>query len=52
MKADVREWAEHKLNHHSWEQWREENPAEVEALRASLDSLIVHGEVDASEEIP
>ena len=36
---DHPEWIAWKLHHESWEQWREENPEEVEALRATLDSI-------------
>lgn len=32
-KPDVREWVEHKLTDESWQQWRDENPREVAALR-------------------
>ena len=31
---DTEEWINHKLTHHSWAQWREENPEEVKLLRA------------------
>lgn len=32
-KSDVAEWINHKLTHDSWQRWRDENPAEVIALR-------------------
>jgi len=32
-KPDVAEWSQHKLTDESWQQWRDENPAEVERLR-------------------
>jgi hypothetical protein len=35
-KPDVREWIEHKLTDSTWQEWRDENSAEVEKLRASL----------------
>ena len=28
-KPDTTEWIQHKLTHHSWQQWRDENPDEV-----------------------
>ena len=31
---DLPEWLEWKLTNESWEQWRQENPAEVERIRA------------------
>jgi hypothetical protein len=34
-KPDVREWIEWKLTDASWQQWRDENPAEVAKLRAT-----------------
>ena len=37
-KPDVAEWIRHKLTCPTWKQWRDENPAEVEALRAALGS--------------
>jgi hypothetical protein len=33
-KPDVDEWIAHKLTHDSWSQWRAENQAEVEAMKA------------------
>jgi hypothetical protein len=33
-KPDHPEWIAHKLTHESWQQWRDENPAEVEQLSA------------------
>lgn len=35
-KPDVREWVEWKLKDESWLEWREENPAEVEAMTLCL----------------
>ena len=35
-KPDVPEWLRHKLHDQSWAMWREENPAEVEQIRALL----------------
>lgn len=32
-KPDVAEWIEHKLTDSSWQQWRDENPTEVAAMR-------------------
>jgi hypothetical protein len=37
-KPDVKEWIDWKLTDESWEQWREENPEEVEKLKASVYS--------------
>lgn len=34
-KPDVAAWIAHKLSDESWEQWRKENPKEVEFLRAA-----------------
>lgn len=34
-KPDHQDWNQHKLAHESWKQWREENPTEVEKLRAA-----------------
>jgi hypothetical protein len=34
--ADTPEWIEHKLADESWQQWRDENAAEVLAMRAAL----------------
>jgi hypothetical protein len=28
----------HKLKHASWQKWRDENPKEVEAIKAALKS--------------
>lgn len=36
MKPDVPEWVEWKLTDESWAKWREENPTEVETLRATI----------------
>ena len=30
---DTKEWVDWKLTHESWQQWRDENPDEVERLR-------------------
>lgn len=35
-KEDHPEWINHKLTDESWEQWRNNNPTEVIALKASL----------------
>jgi hypothetical protein len=35
-KPDVREWIEWKLSDESWARWRDDNPKEVERLRAAL----------------
>ena len=32
-------WIRHKLTHESWQQWRDENPAEVEALQFLLGAI-------------
>jgi hypothetical protein len=34
---DHPEWMRWKLTDESWQQWRDENPAEVEKLRVALD---------------
>lgn len=34
-KPDVKEWISHKLTCPTWQQWRDENPDEVEQLRAA-----------------
>lgn len=34
-KPDVAAWIEHKLTDESWQEWRDENPKEVEFLRRS-----------------
>lgn len=36
-KPDSDEWVDHMLTDESWEEWRGENPAQVEALRSRLD---------------
>jgi hypothetical protein len=33
-KPDALEWVKWKLTHDSWHQWREENPAKVQALQS------------------
>lgn len=33
---DVPVWLRHKLRHHSWAQWRAENPEEVKSIRNRL----------------
>lgn len=35
-KPDVLEWVRWKLTHESWQEWREANPAEVNAMRARV----------------
>lgn len=35
-KPDVAEWANHKLSHPSWQQWRDENPEAVARLQVLL----------------
>lgn len=35
-KPDTREWLEHQLTDESWQQWRDENPAQVGAARAAI----------------
>ncbi len=35
-KPDVKKWIRWKLNHSSWQQWRDEHPEEVAAMRAAL----------------
>lgn len=37
-KPDHPEWLTHKLTHSSWRQWRDENPAQVDATRAELQA--------------
>jgi hypothetical protein len=37
--ADSAEWMEWKLADESWQQWRDENPVEVEKMRAALALL-------------
>lgn len=32
--ADVPEWITHKLTHESWQRWRDQNPEEVQRMRA------------------
>ncbi len=34
---DRRVWLRHKLRHHSWKQWRDENAKEVAEIKAALD---------------
>jgi hypothetical protein len=38
-KPDHPEWMRWKLADESWQKWRDENPGEVEKLRAALDRL-------------
>lgn len=38
MGWDVPEWMRWKLEDASWQQWRDENPVEVEQLRAALSA--------------
>lgn len=35
-KPDTRTWMRHKLTHHSWKQWRDENPKEVAEIERLL----------------
>ena len=35
-KPDTQEWIRHKLTDASWTEWRDENPAEVAALREQV----------------
>lgn len=35
-KPDLPEWIRHKLTDESWEEWRKENPEEVERMRKEL----------------
>lgn len=37
---DLPIWIRHKLKHPSWKQWRDENPAQVAALKAQLVSAL------------
>ncbi len=32
-KPDTKEWIQHKLTDESWQQWRDENPIEVEKMK-------------------
>ena len=36
LKPDVAEWIEWKLTDESWQQWRDENPDEVEKMRRRI----------------
>jgi hypothetical protein len=36
-KPDRNVWIRHKLKHHSWAEWRSENPEEVEELQQRLN---------------
>jgi len=38
-KPDTSEWMRHKLRHHSWKQWRDENPGKVQEIRKALREL-------------
>jgi hypothetical protein len=40
--TDHPDWIEHKLADGSWQQWRDENPAEVAKLRAALEAIRAH----------
>jgi hypothetical protein len=40
-KPDVRQWIEWKLADESWQQWRDENPDEVEQLKKQLETAYV-----------
>jgi hypothetical protein len=35
-KPDLPEWINFKLTDESWKEWREENPEEVEKMKATL----------------
>lgn len=37
-KPDLPEWSRHKLTDPTWQQWRDENPKEVVALRVALST--------------
>jgi hypothetical protein len=37
-RPDHPRWMKHKLKHASWQKWRDENPKEVEAIKAALKS--------------
>ena len=37
-KPEHPDWLNHKLNHESWEQWRQENPGEAERIRNQLET--------------
>ena len=39
-KPDTPQWIQWKLTHESWQRWRDENPAEVTRLRASLPPTV------------
>lgn len=45
-KPDVRKWVRWKLTHHSWEEWREQNPDEVLRLQ-----VLANGPPDAAGDI-
>lgn len=36
-KPDVKRWLRHKLRDPSWQEWRDENPAEVADLRTKIN---------------
>ena len=38
-KPDAKEWVNWKLTDESWQQWRDENPEEVERLKKSQNAL-------------
>lgn len=35
-KPDAAQWVSHMLTHDSWQEWRDENPAQVEAMKAQV----------------
>lgn len=39
-KPDHPSWIKHKLTHASWKQWRTENPAEAEGLKALVGEQV------------
>ncbi len=41
-KPDHPLWINHKLTDESWEQWRQENPEEVERMKLSVDNKVPH----------
>jgi hypothetical protein len=39
MKPDTKKWMQWKLSHESWQQWRDENPQEVEKLVKVINNM-------------
>lgn len=37
-KPDTHEWMRWKLTHESWQQWRDENPKQVQKIQAALNT--------------